>query len=147
MDGTGLKKQAQKQAVLDRVLNQKGLRYIIDFSATGKMGNTKLFDPMNLTVINKQQRLHTRMLHIGEEGSYSGDFEQAVVEDFQNQRYLTIVEAGDQQIVADGVNLDIAQPVEKAFKEKLQIKTPKFTFEAASGIVTITKDEVRVKLR
>src|SRR5439155_27388536 len=71
------KKQAQKQAVLDGVLNQKGLRYIIDFSATGKMGNTKLFDPMNLTVINKQQRLHTRMLHIAEEGSYSGDFEQA----------------------------------------------------------------------
>ena len=30
---------------------------------------------------------------------------------------------------------------------RLQIKTPKFTFAAASGLVIITKDEVRVKLQ
>jgi hypothetical protein len=141
------KKQAQKQAVLDAILSQKGLRYVIDFSAIGKMGSVKFFDPMNITVVNKEKRVHTRMLHIGEEGLYAGDFEQSVVEDFQNRQYLTIVEATDNQITADGVKLDISQPVERTFKEKLQITTPKFTFEAASGTVTITKDAVIVKLR
>jgi hypothetical protein len=143
---TAVKKQAQKQAVLDEIVNQKGLRYVFDFSAIGKMGNIKFFDPMNLTVVNKDKRAHTRMLHIGEDGLYAGDFEQAVIEDIQHQQYLTIVDARENQIIVDGVRLDVAIPAEKAFKEKLQIKTAKFTFEAASGIVTISKDEIRVKL-
>ena len=139
-------KQAQKQAVLDGVLRQKGRRYVLDFSQAGKMGNTNFFDPMNITMVTRQTRVHTRMLKIGEDGVYAGEFEQAVVEDFERRQYLTIVEAGEQEITADGVRLDITKPAQTAFKTRLLIKTPKFTFTATSGTVTITDAAVIVKL-
>ena len=140
------KKQAQKQAVLDGVLQQKGRRYVFDFSQAGKMGNTKSFDPMNITMVGKQTRVHTRMLNIGEEGRYAGEFEQAVVEDFERKHYIAVVGAGEQQITVDGIRLDLTRPSETAFKTSLLIKTSKFTFTASSGTVTITDAAVIVKL-
>ena len=140
------KKQAAKQAILDSVLSQKGRRYVFDFSASGRMGSTKFFDPMNITMVNEQKRVHTRMLEIGEEGKYAGKFDQAIVEDLEKRQFITITDASEQQIIADGTQLDITKPGERAFKEKLVIKTPKFSFEAMAGSISITADAVMVKV-
>lgn len=137
---------AQKQAVLDGVLRQAGRRYVFDVSAFEKMGDIRLFDPMNVTVVNPEQRVHTRLLHIGGDKGYSGEFTGAVIEDSAQRQYLTIVSGDREEVTADGAPIDVKTPGEYPFKEKLLIKTARFTFAASAGVVLVSDTGVTIKL-
>jgi hypothetical protein len=139
------KKSSEKQALLDSLVNKKGLRLIIDVAAIGSFGQVRGFDPMNVTVIGKEKRIHSRMLKAGEENHYSAEFNQPVIEDLQTRQYLTTIESDEKiTIRIDGVLLDIT-PAEKRFAT-LILATSKVTLEARNGIVKISPDRIVITL-
>ena len=140
-----VKKTAEKQALFDSLVSKKGLRLVMDVSAIGSFGQVRGFDPMNVTVIGKEKRIHTRMLKAGEENHYSAEFNQPVIEDLQTRQYLTTIDS-DQKVTVtvDGVLVDIT-PAEKRFAT-LVLTTPKVTIEARKGIVTISPDRIVITL-
>ncbi|HJQ68846.1 MAG TPA: hypothetical protein VKA70_07730 [Blastocatellia bacterium] len=139
------RKMAERRALLDSVLNSQGRRYVIDVSALGRMGDLVSFDPMNVTMIDNQTRVHTRMLSVGREGSFKATFEQPVVEDIAGRKYVTISKADQNEIVVDGAPLDAASPIEKEF-QTIRITTPGFKFEASSGVVVVNGQTVTVRV-
>lgn len=139
------KKEAERQALLDSVLNQQGRRYVIDVSALEKMGGMRGFDPMNVTMI-KQKRIHMKMLKVGDAGVYLAEFSQPVVEDSETRQYTTISKDPKPEILVDGAPLDPAKSAEERFEKKMTIRTTGFIFEAYTGVVTITEREILVRL-
>ena len=139
------KKLAERRATLDSVLNKQGRRYVIDVSALGRVGDLVSFDPMNVTVIDNQKRVHTRMLIVAQEGVYKATFEQPVVEDRAGKQYVTVSKLEQNELLVDGVPLDAAGAVERSFKT-ISITTPGFKFEASSGVITINGQAVIIRL-
>lgn len=139
------RKLAERRALLDSVLNSQGRRYVIDVSALGRVGDLTSFDPMNVTMIDGEKRVHTRMLSVAEAGSYKATFEQPVVEDIAARQYVTISKPDRNEVLVDGAALDIAAPVERSF-QTIRIVTPGFKFEASSGVVMINERGVTVRV-
>jgi len=139
------RKLAERRALLDSVLNSRGRRYVIDVSARGRMGDLTSFDPMNVTMVGDEKRVHTRMLSVAQAGSYKATFEQPVVEDIAGKRYVTISKPDQNEVVVDGSPLNIAAPVERSF-QTIRIVTPGFKFEASSGVVVINEQGVTVRV-
>ena len=142
---TEARKLAERRAVLDSVLNKQGRRYIIDVSALGRVGDLTSFDPMNITMIDNQKRVHTRMLNVAQEGRYKAAFEQPVVEDIAGRQYVTVSKPEQNAILVDGVPIDATTPVERSFN-RISITTPGFKFEAGSGVIAIKGQVVTVRL-
>ncbi len=139
------RKLAERRAILDSVLNKQGRRYVIDVSALGRVGDLMSFDPMNVTMIDNQKRVHTRMLVVGQEGVYKATFEQPVVEDKAAKQYVTVSIPEQNELLIDGVPLDVTASVERSF-HRLRIITPGFKFEASSGVITINEQAVTIRL-
>lgn len=139
------RKLEERRAVLDSVLNKQGRRYIIDVSALGRMGDLMSFDPMNVTMIDNQKRVHTRMLSVAQEGIYKATFEQPVVEDRGGNQYVTVSKTDQNELLVDGVPMDATAGVEQNFKT-IRIITPGFKFEASSGVITINGQTVTVRV-
>src|SRR5262249_39175485 len=64
------KKTAEAQALRDSMLNRKGRRFTLDVSGLGKLGDYRNFDPMNVTPVGKQTRVHTRTLKVADPGHW-----------------------------------------------------------------------------
>ena len=139
------KKLAERRALLDSVLNSRGRRYVIDVSALGRVGDLTSFDPMNVTMIDNQKRVHTRMLSVAEAGSYKATFEQPVVEDIAARQYVTISKPDQNEVLIDGAPLDLTAPAERSF-QTIRITTPGFKFEASSGVIAINEQAVTVRV-
>ena len=139
------RKLAERRALLDSVLNRQGRRYVIDVSALGRVGDLTSFDPMNVTMINGQTRVHTRILSVAEAGSYKATFEQPVVEDIAAKKYVTISKPDQNEVLVDGAPLDMAAPAERSF-QMIRITTPGFKFEATSGVVATDGQAVTVRV-
>ena len=130
---------------METVINRAGRRYIIDVSSLGRVGDLVSFDPMNVTMIDNQKRVHTRMLIVAQEASYKATFDQAVVEDIAGKQYITVSEPDRNEILVDGVALDAAAPVERSF-QTIRITTPGFKFEASAGVIKINEQAVTVRI-
>ncbi len=111
------------------------------------MGQMQGFDPMNMSVFGKQKRIHTRTLTAGEDGHYEAKFDQPVVEDVENKRYITTVGI-DEKVIAkvDGAPLDLTKAAETPF-QKLVISSPKFNLDAQQGVVIVGEKTVLIKFR
>jgi peroxiredoxin len=141
------KKLAEQQTLLKSILTQEGQRYVIDVSALERMGDMRSFDPMNVTMIGKQKRIHTRMLMVGQNGLYEGRFSQPVVEDFEARQYITVVKPDQkQELVIDGSQLETTKFAELKFEKKLTVAAKDFSFEAHKGTIMIGDQEVIIKV-
>lgn len=142
------KRQAEAQAQLASLLNQKGQRYVIDVSAMGRVGEVQGFDPWNLIVVSRELRVHKRMLDVSEGGYYKVSFSQPVVEDRRKKQYITISAPETTQVIlVDDVQLDTTKSGEKQFEKKLVITSPKFNLEAKAGVVIVTEKGIVIKLK
>jgi hypothetical protein len=136
------------QALLNSTLNQKGRRYVIDYSALNNPGGIRNFDPMNVVMITPKLRVHTRMVSFAAENSYKASFSQPVVEDLESRRYTTIVlENKSQSVLIDGEVLDLAKPTEKQFSKSLVITSANFKLEATAGTIKVMNQEIIVNLK
>jgi hypothetical protein len=144
-EATTAKRQEEARGLLESVRNQKGRRYTLDLSASKDMGRLGSFDPMNVTVVDRQHRVHTRMLQMAAPGRWKAEFNQPVIQDFAAQQYVTVAAADEKQTIdVDGAPLDLAQPGERRFT-KLVITTPRLRLEAERGTVTVGPAGVVVK--
>lgn len=140
-------RKAANQSLLDSTINQKGLKFIIDFSALSAPGQVQSFDPMNVTMVAPKIRVHTRMVNFAGRDSFKAGFTQPVVEDLEAKRYITVVPGeANIKITADGEEIDAKKSIEKRFQTKLTITTDNFTFEAQKGEIKISENEVIIKI-
>ena len=146
-EAAATRKEIERRTLLDSMLSQPGRSYVIDVSALGSMGEMRSFDPMNVVMVGKDKRVHTRMLQVGEGDIFSANFAQPVVADFESHKYLTTVKPDQkQEIIVDGVSLNPGKPNELQFRKKLTITSEGFKFEAQSGTVLVTDKAVVVKV-
>jgi hypothetical protein len=144
-EAAAAKRREEGEKLFESVRGEKGRRYTLDVSALGRMGDYLQFDPMNVVVLDRGRRVHTRMANFGQEGVYRVEFTQPVVEDREKKEYFTVVEEGDKQsAVLDGDPLPLDKPVRKRIKTKLVIETPHFRLEAGPGEVAVTEAGVVV---
>ena len=101
---------------------------------------------MNVTMIDNEKRVHTRMLSVAEAGSYKATFEQPVVEDIAARQYVTISKPDQNEVLVDGAPLDLTAPAERSF-QTIRIVTPGFKLEASAGIVAVEGQTVTVRVR
>lgn len=140
-------RKAENQSLLEKTLNRKGRKYIIDFSALDKPVGIQNFDPMNVTMIEPQLRVHTRHVKFGGE-NFTADFSQPVVEDLKNKRYTTVIPVSENEIViADGAAIDLNKPAEIQFSKSLSVTSQNFSFSSAvAGTIKISGDAVVILL-
>jgi hypothetical protein len=142
------RRQEKGEALLKSALEQKGRRYTIDVSSLGRVGDYASFDPMNVTVLDGNRRLHTRMVNFAQKDHYRAEFTQPVLEDRQKKEYVTVVKAEDRQAATlDGAPLALDKPGRKPIEKKLVIATPQFRLEAEAGEVEVTEGGVVVRIR
>jgi hypothetical protein len=146
-DAAAARKAAEGQKLLHSVRDKVGQRCIVDLAALGPLGGYRSFDPMNVTILGRRYRVHTRMLTIGEKGRYQADFEQPVVEDREKKQYETVCPAGEKlNILLDGQPLSLQHPEDRPVKKKLVLTAPHFRLEAEAGSVAVTSEGVVVRL-
>lgn len=145
---TVAQRKASNKALLDSILTQKGLRFVIDYSASERQPQIQSFDPMNVTMITPKVRLHTRMVRFANNNTFTVDFSQPVIEDFDNKRYVTVVSENEiPNIIVDGESFDPAKASERRFDNNLLITAAKFKLEAAAaGTIKVKDNEITVKL-
>jgi hypothetical protein len=144
-ESAAAKRKAEGEAQLDALRRRPGRRYTLDISALGRMGDYRGFDPMNVTVLDRDRRLHTRQANFAHEGRYRVEFSQSVLEDRGKRVYFTSVPEGEKQSAElDGAPLDLDRPSRKTIARKLVIAAPHFRLEAAAGEVAVTGDGVVV---
>jgi hypothetical protein len=138
----------QLKTAIDSTLNQKGRRIIIDYSQLANLAQIKNFDPMNVTMITPKMRIHTRSVKFAGGNFFTADFSQAVVEDLENKRYITVIPENEiQSVVADGETQELSKTLaEKRFAKSLSINAAKFKFEAVAGTVQMGNGEIIIKL-
>lgn len=138
---------ANNQTLLATTLNQKGRKYIIDYSALAKPAGIRNFDPMNVTMISPKIRVHTRSVSFAAGDSFTAAFSQPVVEDLQTRQYTTIIpENQTESLVIDGVAIDLNRPLEMRFDKSLKLNSTNFKFEAKTGFVKISNGEISINL-
>jgi hypothetical protein len=139
---------AAGEALLASALAQKGRRITIDLSALGRMGDYAGFDPMNVTVLDAERRLHTRMVNFAQKDLYRAEFTQPALEDRGKKQYVAVVkDEGRQTATLDGAPLPLDRPARKPIEKKLVITAPGFRLEAEAGEVEVTKDGVVVRFQ
>ncbi|MCB1023027.1 MAG: hypothetical protein KDB79_01470 [Acidobacteria bacterium] len=133
-------------ALLNKTLERPGRKYVIDTSALSEPGQIRNFDPMNVTKINSELRVHTRSVTFAAESLFTAKFLQAVVEDLGNHRYTTVLE-GDEKVIADGKSIDMSVSGEFHFTDSLKIESANFNFEASTGgVIRVTDKGVMINL-
>lgn len=140
-------RNTNNQRLLGNTLNQKGRKYVIDYSALSKPAGISNFDPMNVTMITLKMRIHTRNVTFTGENSFTAIFSQPVVEDLETRQYTTIVpENQNENLIIDGVALDLNKPLETRFDKNLKLDSANFKFEAKTGLIKISNGEISIKL-
>lgn len=140
-------RKADNQALLEKTLNQKGRKYIIDYSALSKPGGIRSFDPMNVTMITPKIRVHTRAVKFAGEDLFTADFSQPVVEDLGDKSYTTVVPVNENEsITVDGSVADLRKPAEMQFSKSLVITSRNFNFQAVTGSIKISNEEIVIRL-
>lgn len=141
------KRKIQNLALLKKTLNQKGKRVIIDFSSLNRLENIQFFDPMNVTNVKPNVRVHTRMVRFGFADTFKAHFTQAVVEDLNKQKYTSIVPNGKNlNVLSEGKTLDLSKASEINFENKLEIDSDNLKFEGKKGKIKITENEIFIKI-
>jgi hypothetical protein len=140
------RRREKGEALLKSTLEQKGLRVTIDVSSLGRVGDYVSFDPMNVTVLGGNRRLHTRMVNVAQKDCYRAEFSQPVLEDREKKQYVTVVK-GEATATLDGAPLALDKPGRKPIAKKLVIAAPQFRLEAEAGEVEVTDDGVVVRVR
>jgi len=144
-DEAAANRREEGEKLFESVRGAKGRRYTLDLSALGRMGDYLQFDPMNVVVLDRGRRVHTRMANFGQEGVYRIEFTQPVVEDREKKEYFTVVKDDEKQsAVLDGDPLPLDKPVRKRIKTKLVIEATHFRLEAGPGEVAVTEAGVVV---
>jgi len=142
------RRKADGEAMLKAALDEKGRRLTLDVAALGRVGDYQSFDPMNVTVLDRGRRLHTRMVKVAQPDVYRAEFRQPVLEDRDRKEYVTVLRTADRPTaVLDGSPLDLDAPGRKAITKKLVISTAQFHLEATAGEVEVTREGVRVTPR
>jgi hypothetical protein len=140
-------RKADNQALLEKTLNQKGRKYIIDYSALSKPGGIRSFDPMNVTMITPKIRVHTRSVKFAGDNLFTADFSQPVVEDLGDKSYTAVVPVNENEsITIDGFVTDLRKPAEMQFSKSLVITSRNFNFEAVTGSIKISNEEIVIRL-
>jgi hypothetical protein len=142
------RRREKGEALLKTTLGQKGRRYTIDVSSLGRVGDYVIFDPMNVTVLGGNRRLHTRMVNFAQKDCYRLEFTQPVLEDREKKEYVTVVKGeGRQTATLGGAPLALDRPGRTAFEKKLVIAAPEFHLEAEVGEVEVTDEGVVIRVR
>jgi hypothetical protein len=133
------RRKAEADALLGSLLKRKGWRCTLNVDALGRMGDYLGFDPMNVIVLDRTRRLHTRFARFGQPGCYNVEFDQPVLEDRHKQEYFTVVPAGQTPtVVLDGAPLAPDHPARKRIGKKLVLSAPHLHLEADAGDVELT---------
>jgi hypothetical protein len=140
-------RKAKNQALLENTLNQKGRKYVIDYSLLTKPAGVRNFDPINVTMITPKVRIHTRTVSFAGENSFTAIFSQPVVEDLESRKYITVVpENQNESLLVDGVTIDLTRSLETQFYKSLTVNSANFKFEAKTGFVKISGGEINIRL-
>jgi hypothetical protein len=141
------RRKAEGDMLLGSLQKRKGWRCTLDVTALGRMGDYRGFDPMNVTVLDRMRRLHTRFASFGQEKYYAAEFNQPVLEDRGNQKYFTVVPAGETPtVLLDGRPLAPDSSIRKRIGKKLVVSSPHLRLEAESGEVEVTGTGVVVTI-
>jgi hypothetical protein len=133
------------EALLAELLGKQGRRVTIDVSALDRVGDYRSFDPMNVTVLDRARRLHTRVIHVGQQGRYRAEFSQPVLEDRSKQRYITLVPQGEElKVLLDGEALNLDKAAGKVFEGRVEITAPHFRLEVSAGELRVREDGVEI---
>jgi hypothetical protein len=142
------RRKAEGEALLDGLHKQKGLHVTLVVAELGRIGDYQGFDPMNVTVLDRARRLHTRMVNVGQRDRYRAEFSQKVLEDRQKMEYVTVVPEGERLTATlDGAALDLSRPGRRVIEKKLEIASPHFRLEVNAGEITVTDAGVVVTVR
>jgi hypothetical protein len=140
-------RKASNQALFNSILDQKGWRIVIDYSALSQPAQIRSFDPMNVTMINPKLRVHTRTVNFAANNSFTARFSQAVIEDLENKRYITVVPENEiLPATADGETFELVKTTEKRFEKSLVINAAGLKFEAISGSIKTKNGEIVIRL-
>jgi len=117
------RRKAEGETLLAGLREQKGRHVTLVVAALGRVGDYLSFDPMNVTVLDRSRRLHTRMAHVGQRDRYRAEFSQKVLEDRQKMEYFTVVPDGERlTAMLDGAALDLTRPgrrvIEKSWRSR-----------------------------
>jgi hypothetical protein len=133
------RRKAEGEARLGELRGRKGPHVTLDVSALGRMGDYRGFDPMNVTVLDRDRRLHTRFAHFGQDKSYDVQFDQPVLEDRKRQEYFTALPAGGRATaVVDGADLALDRPCRRRVEKKVVLRADGLHLEAGPGEVEVT---------
>lgn len=138
-------RKADNQTLLEKTLNQKGRKYVINYAQLKKWTGIRNFDPMNVTMIMPNIRVHTRMVTFASENSFTASFSQPVVEDLESKQYTTFV-LENESVWADGATIDLSKPVDLKFDKSMTVNADNFKLEAKKGLMKITKETVFIDI-
>ncbi|MBI3409890.1 MAG: hypothetical protein HY040_16245 [Planctomycetes bacterium] len=142
------RKKADAEKLLTATLAEKGTRITIDVSSLGQIGAYKSFDPMNVTVLDPNRRLHTRMVQVAQKAHYQADFTQPVLEDRNKKEYVFVLKAGAKPTAElDGAPLALDKPARKQIEKRLVIATPSFRLAVEAGAIEIGEGGVVVRVK
>jgi hypothetical protein len=140
-------RKSDKLALLEKTLNEKGRKVTIDFSGLDRSNNIKWFDPMNVTIVKPNVRVHTREVTFELGEIFTAQFSQPVVEDLNDKKYISVVpEDKNLEIKLNGQNVDLSKDQEIKFNEKLEITSENLKFEANKGSIKINNNEIFINL-
>lgn len=136
------RKERNRQLLQDTV-SAEGMRIEVDFSALGGLNYIQQFDPMNVTMVESDIRVHTRMVSFGKQDVFGAYFGRPVVEDLSKKRYVTVAD-GSLKIVVDGVLVDPERPGETGFDKGLTLSADGIEITARKGRVAVAPGRVSV---
>jgi hypothetical protein len=139
------KRKADNQTLLENTLKQKGRKYVINYAQLKGWTGIRNFDPMNVTMVTPNVRVHTRMVTFASENSFTANFSQPVIEDLENKQYTTFV-TENESVLADGAAVDLGKNGEVMFDKSLTVNSANFKIGASVGIIKILDGEILIVL-
>jgi hypothetical protein len=141
-------RKAANQTLLEKTLNQKGRKCVIDYSALRNPAGVRSFDPMNVTMVTPRIRIHTRSVTFAGENLFTATFSLPVIEDLENRKYTTIIpEDQNETLLVDGVAVDLTRNLERQFYKSLMVNSANFKLEAERGLIKISGREINIRLK
>lgn len=140
-------RNAENLALLEKTLNLKGKKIMIDFSVVNNINNIKFFDPMNVTMVKPNVRVHTRKVTFAHNELFTAEFSQPVVEDLPNKKYISIIPQNDTfKITVDGEEVDLSKGSESKLNGELKIMSENLKLEVKRGSIKFGDKELIIKI-
>lgn len=141
-------REAENRRLLERTLGQSGRRYVLDFSALRTPAGISFFDPMNVTMVEQQLRVHTRSVTFEAKDVFTAAFSVPVVEDLNQKHYITVLTGpAEEEITADGTPIDVDKLREVEFRNNLTIASPRFKLTATAGSISSVNGTVVIRIK